>query len=581
MGIVQNIIGMVRDIGARQNAHNLQNAEANYFNKMDDPAALQAIAQIDAPTAMALQRQRVSDQAAAQDAQQKQASYNLDTVRNVMRGLPQGTDYGAAFDQMAPAFGAMGVDPNHLTGFRQAVVANPNLLMDDKAYEAYTKDQYSNTVGAPGDHIIRGGKVIDTVPYAQKAVTTGPGAATTIFDPNKGEFVTGGGGGGPAPAAPGAGAVDPSQMTLDNLRPLFVSQESGGNYAARNPDTGALGRYQIMPDTGRGLAKKVGVVWNPALMTQDTPVARRYQDALGNAAIQEAIDYGQGDPMKTFGYYYGGPDTSRWGPKTRQYQSDMMGRLNGGTVNSAAPASGVNVSPTSVTVAPRPTKGPITYRAATPEELKGYPAGTMAQMGSDGKLVNIKAPAAASAKNAPSFDKYNESNVALNDLEQNLLKLRNDPHLGSGTGIVGSVMSMIPGTHRRYLQGLVDQINSQKMIGLLQSLQASGGNPFQRVTNMEASTLPKTLGNFDLNQNVPDLQHNIDSALAQVRGMRSRVHDSALNAGVIDQSGNRVGSSAPAASSAAPIRARDANGVLHELIPGRDSSNPANWRTVH
>ena len=41
---------------------------------------------------------------------------------------------------------------------------------------------------------------------------------------------------------------------------------------------------------------------------------------------------------------------------------------------------------------PASPRGPTTYRTATPEELRGYPTGTVAQIDSNGKLVNLKIP---------------------------------------------------------------------------------------------------------------------------------------------------------------------------------------------
>lgn len=119
-------------------------------------------------------------------------------------------------------------------------------------------------------------------------------------------------------------------FTAEGLKPLFYTQESSGDYTAKNKDTGALGKYQVMPDTGRGLANKLGVPWQPALMTTDTPAARAYQDQIGLAAIQDAIDHSGGDPRTAFKYYYGGGDRSQWGKKTNRYADEMALRFVGG-----------------------------------------------------------------------------------------------------------------------------------------------------------------------------------------------------------------------------------------------------------
>jgi hypothetical protein len=131
----------------------------------------------------------------------------------------------------------------------------------------------------------------------------------------------------PKGVEPGIAPGIPKSLTVETLRPLFVAQESGGNYAAVNKESGAMGAYQIMPDTGRQLARKLGVPWKPELMTATSPVARQYQDALGTAMIKTVIKDGNGDPETIFALYYAGPDRKGWGPRTRKYVKDMLGRL--------------------------------------------------------------------------------------------------------------------------------------------------------------------------------------------------------------------------------------------------------------
>lgn len=503
MGIVQNIMGMVRDINDRKRASAIDAQLKNYLNNPDmQQTAIAAINDIDPRFGMQFADKRAADSArdvAARNAAQDRA---LGTMRNLLRGLPEGADTDAAFQQMAPFMEQLGVPENIYGGFQSAVKANPNALLDDKAYEDMMKDRFTGTVVTPGSIYMRGGKEVTRAPYAMKAVTTQAGATSTPFDPNKGEFVTGSGGGGPAPAAPGAGAGAPANLTLETLRPLFVAQESSGDYTARNPETGALGRYQIMPDTGRALAKRVGVAWNPAMMTRDDPASRRYQDALGNAAIQEAIDYGQGDPMKVFGYYYGGSDTRRWGPKTRQYQQDMMGRLGGGTVE--APSSGATITPTSVTAAPKPAAPKPTYRAATPEEIAaaGYPKGTAAQIGSDGKMVNLKTPAASVQKaNQFDYDKASSALTAAQALSAEARKVMSDPGLATATG---SIQGRLPGwligqqgqDARNALKSLRSNVGLQQLMQM-KSMSSQGASGFGNLSNAEGDRLERAFGSLD------------------------------------------------------------------------------------
>lgn len=129
-------------------------------------------------------------------------------------------------------------------------------------------------------------------------------------------------GGQPQPTASNSGPV-----SRDQFAQAIALQESNNNYTARNASTGAMGKYQVMPATGRVLAQRLGLPWQPALMAQDTPQARQYQDAIGNAAIDEAYRFGNGDVNKAAMYYHGGSNQSIWGPKTQQYARDINAKL--------------------------------------------------------------------------------------------------------------------------------------------------------------------------------------------------------------------------------------------------------------
>lgn len=172
-----------------------------------------------------------------------------------------------------------------------------------------------------------------------EAFTLGPGDAR--YDANgkliaqsefKPQFMTDPRTGAIISLTPNGGAGGASgPLTVETLRPHFIAQESSGNYKARNAETGAMGAYQVMPETGRNLAKQLGIPWRPALMLQDTPEARAYQDQIGGAAIQDAINGGGGKAEDVFSYYYGGSDRRKWGPRTRQYAGEMVARLGGGS----------------------------------------------------------------------------------------------------------------------------------------------------------------------------------------------------------------------------------------------------------
>lgn len=110
----------------------------------------------------------------------------------------------------------------------------------------------------------------------------------------------------------------------------IIGQESGGRYGVPNAQgSGAMGVGQVMPDTARVLAGRIGLPYRPDLMGGQSPEARQYQDAITDAAAKEAWHAGGGDPRKAAMYYHGGSDRTKWGPKTHRYADEVLGRLGG------------------------------------------------------------------------------------------------------------------------------------------------------------------------------------------------------------------------------------------------------------
>ncbi|HKY81890.1 MAG TPA: transglycosylase SLT domain-containing protein [Sphingobium sp.] len=190
----------------------------------------------------------------------------------------------------------------------QALSAKDALAAHTKANEQYTLAPGSARYDAQGN-------LIRQQAFAPQLRSVGAGDTLVEIQP---------GGGGPA--STGAGGP----LSVDSVLPHIVAQESGGNYAARNNSTGALGAYQVMPATAETLAGRLGLPWRPELMASDTPEGRTYQDAVGRAAVQEAVNASGGDPRAMAMYYHGGSDQSKWGPKTRQYADEVTARLMGG-----------------------------------------------------------------------------------------------------------------------------------------------------------------------------------------------------------------------------------------------------------
>lgn len=143
---------------------------------------------------------------------------------------------------------------------------------------------------------------------------------------------------GGAPAAP-VGKItpidDPAPANTppagyDAFKGAVVGQETGGRYGVPNAQgSGAMGVGQVMPATARVLAGRLGMPYRPDLMGGTDPSAQAYQNSITDAAAREAWQAAGGDPAKAAMYYFGGSNTSKWGPKTRQYASDILTRLGG------------------------------------------------------------------------------------------------------------------------------------------------------------------------------------------------------------------------------------------------------------
>jgi hypothetical protein len=88
-----------------------------------------------------------------------------------------------------------------------------------------------------------------------------------------------------------------------------------------------MGIGQVMPDTGRALAARAGLPWQPNLMAGNDPSARHYQDTITDGALHEAWNAGHGDPRIAASYYFAGPNQHGWGPKTHTYAQSILARM--------------------------------------------------------------------------------------------------------------------------------------------------------------------------------------------------------------------------------------------------------------
>lgn len=141
----------------------------------------------------------------------------------------------------------------------------------------------------------------------------------------------------------------------DRLNNLISGAESGNMQWKKDGSIvtspkGAIGRWQVMPDTGPEAAKLAGLEWNPELFNQKmtgNPVidgkAAQYNEALGKAYFQEQLQVNNGDQQKALAAYNAGPAAlkkaiadggdnwlSMLPTETQAYVGDITTRLQNG-----------------------------------------------------------------------------------------------------------------------------------------------------------------------------------------------------------------------------------------------------------
>lgn len=141
---------------------------------------------------------------------------------------------------------------------------------------------------------------------------------------------------GAAGPTAGVAAASPSVMaprlppySPDNVFASIIQQESGGRpgvLGSRSRYGTPVGMTQMLPATAQAMASKLGLPWQPQLMTGTTPEAADYQRQLGRAYYDEGMQAEGGDPRRAAMYYHGGPNHRQWGPKTRRYADQVMHR---------------------------------------------------------------------------------------------------------------------------------------------------------------------------------------------------------------------------------------------------------------
>jgi hypothetical protein len=386
MGVVQNIVGMVRDINERRENARIQDVLRNNLNNPE--AAFQSIYQIDPFKGQAYQDDQTKRSTAAEEAKTKRIDARLGRLKQAtgfLRGVPQ-EQLGAAFDRFQPLFDEIGVDPQALSALREQALTNPEYLatLDDETYDAMMKDRYTTRTLTPGAEALKNGEVVHRVPYKLDPVTVGSsqtGYTTSIFDPNKGEFLPDDGS-GPAvgPAAPmeelPPAQLLPARATGEQVEALAVSAVPGINVTSR-------GRT---PEHNR----RVGGDEDSFHLTTRGARARDFTPPPGMS---------MGELHQTLRSAYGsGWDVINEGDHVHV----EPGSGGGAPAQMAQGGQGAQVGRRSIRVPAAPPKPTKSSRTLSREEAaaKGYPAGAIVQVDSTGKETVTYRPPASQTRDA-------------------------------------------------------------------------------------------------------------------------------------------------------------------------------------
>lgn len=229
------------------------------------------------------------------------------------------------------ALGAVG------PGIMQGQMAQQQLIAEQQANQARAiqaqqaaRDvQAANWTQAPGALDTFNAQFPKTVPRGAPAMVAGPAPSS--------------------PAAPaGGGASAPPAFDPDAVWSAMKGVESSNTPGAIGPQTQygrAQGIGQVLPKTAQAMAAKLGIPWQPQLMTGTTPEASDYQDKIGRAYFDEGMAANNGDVNKALMYYHGGPDTLQWGPKTHAYAQKVLANVGSSQPVDAAPPAPPGATP--------------------------------------------------------------------------------------------------------------------------------------------------------------------------------------------------------------------------------------------
>lgn len=240
------------------------------------------------------------------------------------------TKLGAALGEIA-RLGELNGDPPEVVAFAQmkaesgvhsSVIRN---LIDSDNLDAAVEYENSNAGRMIDDDRSRVRKMMMDPLQSRQATADAAGIISGLPSPD-------------APAvAPAPGqAVTAGGAAPDRIFQALLMQESGNRAGAVGQPTEwgrAYGAGQVLDSTARGVAKKLGIAWRPELMRATSKEGHAYQVKIARGYFDEAVDKSGGDIRRALMYYHGGPDTKKWGPKTRAYVDNVMARVGGGSAS--------------------------------------------------------------------------------------------------------------------------------------------------------------------------------------------------------------------------------------------------------
>lgn len=421
-----------------------------------------------------------------------------------------------AFDQLAPTFLQLGETPAELAEVRAYIEADPEAAL--MALGAGAAKEAGYEIRNAGEEVLvldpRTGNLVARYRGA-RTVNVPEGGALYELPGAYGE------GGEPPPAtpasaaAPAPAAAPAERQDVAALMPHLIAQESGGDGNAIGPKTRwgqAMGSTQMLMATAEEMARKVGVPWRPDLMRGDTPRALEYQHQLGQAYLQEGLDKYGGDPAKALMYYHGGPDENLWGPKTRAYSSEVLGRAGmTGASGQETLAGGAGEGGGARLIVQRPKPAKPASRPATAEEKAAYgiPESVPAQVKPDGTLDVITLP-----KGTADVEKAERAQQMHVLKARDIIATANQAikDIGSGeSGLIGAKMSEVPGTKAYNVARQIETIKANLGFQELQAMREASptGGALGAIAVQELVALQSTVANLDIGQSEEQLTANL------------------------------------------------------------------------